>query len=1786
MKGLSAWGRGKRGTFTGIGLTVAVALPVMIAVMHDGYPVSAVDLKPQDVWVTAESSPRGAMAGRLNAQIEELNGSFSATDAGLDVFQEGTTLFVATMSIPQLQRVDPAFTKQDGIIDALQLPARPAFALGNGTLSILDLDDGRLFLLDARRPDFSFDTVTAEPALKLGPGAAATITKGGVVFAVSAAGTLYRFDNLNAEPRESNVPALGRGFQLSAVGDRAVILDVASQALITQDGKSYDLSAYGPLKLQQPGDPADVALVSTGNGLLRVQLGSGEVENLALPAGSRAATSPETVAAPVQLLGCDFAAWSEAGAALRACAGEDPGFGSLQQHTAGDPLVYRVNGSVIVLNNIRTGRSYLPEASFTLVDNWDAVTPPEEQEETGGEQKATVQSFEDAIATRKEDNTRPKAVDDDFGARSGTSTVLAVLDNDSDQDGDVLVVTATTPQLDPETQGVLELIDDGRALQFTPAPGAAGTVVFRYTVSDGRPDGTAEAEVRVAIRSEQINNAPIQFRSPQVSVDATAWVTYNVFADWRDPDGDTLRVTSAVSNSGDAVRFTPDGFITFTHTSGKLGVKEVTYTISDGRVEGEGVTGTLSVQVNKLGTTAPIGNPDFVRAIAGRQVLVEPLANDISRNGEELRLLAVEDVPQGIVAKALVDKGAVSLTGYDPGVYYIKYALQTGSTGSYGLIRLDVEPDPDSELAPIAVKDTAYLRPDEPLEVSVLANDMSPSGRVLAIQSVSVPPESSALSVEVLGSSRLRISASEAVTELLHFEYTVSDGISASTTSVTVVPVPRLTRNQAPVAADDRMTVRVGDIATVDVLANDYHPDGVAMYLAADLLEATPGEGGLVFVSGNTVRFQAPEQPGTYTARYQVLDQYNQSDSAMVIFTVTGFDDAENQAPLPMPLTARVFAEAQIKIDVPLNGIDPDGDSVTLAGVSGMSKGSVIATGDTWFVYQAVADSGPGSLGTDEFRYEVQDAQGARSVGTVRVAVVPRPGMDLPPVANVDVLELLPGARAAVDVLANDSDPNGHPISVVPELSEVPEGVTAEVQGNLVLLTAPQQEGVIVIGYTLTNGRGGTAPGWIQIKVTEDARPQHPTAVDQVINVKDVIGEEVVLVEVLRGAQNPSGLPGELEITLDGVGAAHGTLGEGGVVEVALGERRQAIGYTLTDTVTGLGASAFIVVPPYTSSLPPRIRPDLNDQIVSMNGSREWKLEDILEVPSGGTPRLTSPDRAEGVTAVRADPDAALFRGESTLLFTAARDYRGEASLTFLVTDDLTEPVWLTLPITVGDPGFYDVPPSFTAASLSFEGGEEGTLDLRAATNHPNRSVIGEVTYGGLKTSGSSAITARISGAQLTVTAPRDTPVGTKATVGFTLSFRDLPPVAASVEVTVVASTRPRAILVKHLEPDGRRNSSYTFDLLQGAWNPFGAGEPLQVESVEFVQNTIGATFSGTGSTRTVYTGAAKHGVITLVYRVLDATRDRSRMVQETVELVVASEPEPPRNAAAGTGDRLITVSFDAPISSNNQDGVSGYRVRLVPASGPALQKTVATSGPVSFTSADGVINGVQYTINVYASNEVGESLSSNTVQVTPYGDPVQVTGVSTPSGGYATTALTFSWTGLGTDPDKTGGGDVRYQIASTSGASCDGVVDYTTGWGVTSYTTGSTFGAGSYRYCVRAENRAGKLGPWSAISGAKTVQSIPITNVGPYGTSQTFTTSSGNVCTGQWLYVWYDGFSGTRASTLTDTASNPWAGQATFNVNYNGSPAKTSWWVCNGSYNVRFTVSGVDYTYTGTVSR
>ncbi|SIN71475.1 Ig-like domain-containing protein [Agromyces cerinus] len=1660
-----AWLRARKGLASGVVLSLMAVGGVTVAVVHRGFPVTDPDLRAREVWVT---NGEELLAGRLNRQIEELDASVATQSNGADVLQDGADVFLYDRDAGSIERIDPAFTT---LTQRVEVPIGSRVAFGGDMLAVLS-PRGELWAIPAGG-ELSFDAAGTKPVIEVGADAEVAVGADGTTFVTEpGAHVLHRLAPDGAAPLTTDLPEFG-AHQLAAVGDRAVVLDTDRDVLLVE-GREIELPGEA-LRLQQSGPEHDTAYVAGADALLAVPLDGGSVREIDLDAaGSEPARSADEVAAPVFVEGCVHAARATSSSYVVQCRDAEPVRSRIVPSTVGARLEFRVNRDVVALNDLNSGNTWLVDANLRLVDNWEEVTPPEESDELEGDEKSAQQVFEDTLAERTETNRPPTARDDELGVRPDRTTLLEVLENDTDPDGDVLTIKSVSDVA--ASLGRLETIDDGRALQFTPADGAAGTVSFRYSVEDGR-SGAAEAAVNVRIVPVGENAAPAASREAAVAVEQGQQISYNVLSDWTDPDGDDVFLVNASPTGGDTVRFSPDGFVTFEHRSGELGLKEVAYTVSDGQTS---ASGTLTVDVQAVGALNPVGTPDFGQGFAGETVLVEPLLNDLSPSGAPLALLGIDEIPDGLTATPDLERGTIAFSSPEPGDFTVLYDLGAGSSVSVGLIRVRIVDQPEADPPPIAVVDIAYLRPGEPTTVSVLANDVSPSGRVLAVQSVDSAEIDDLVSVEVLTNTALRITAAEALDRQLQLRYTVSDGSGSSSATVTVVPVPPLVKHQPPVAVDDAAKVRAGDIATVDVLGNDYHPDAAAMRVLPELASTELGDG-VAFVDRSRVRFQAPEEPGTYTAVYSVVDDFEQTARASIAFTVVARDDEGNTGPALPPLTSRTFAGSAVTVDIPLDGLDPDGDSLVLTGVlGGAALGRVVDQTSTSITYEAFE----GSSGTDTITYEVHDALGERATGSIRIGVIPPPETSAPPNAVDDTIEMKPGRRASVEVLLNDSDPSGRALGVV-DLPQVDDALEAEIDDRRrVIVTAPEHEGAFTLRYEVSNGHGGADTAFVQVVVKHDATVLPPTAADQVVEPVDVVGVDTVRVDPLRDATNPGGLVDELVVRLEGPNAGRATVLDDGTVEVRPSSRRFAVAFRLTNELDELDAMAFIVVPAAGEDAADPYLADLDRIVVPMNGRISWQVSDIVVAPSGRPVRSLS--------ATSTNWAESSFVDEQTLQYVPKRDYRGEASVTFEVSDRADaksgDPrnVFLTIPVFVGDPEFADTPPVFTPRSETIEAGEAPlAIDLRASTDHPNPAMLERVGYANLRGT-TPEIEATVAGGILTVSAPLGVPTGTATRLTFDVVLGEFT-VPGYVDVTVVSSTRAKPQALDDGPFEMVRSDSQTLDVLANDVNPF-PGTALQVVAAEIDQTDVGSSASVTHTSTgiTVQTGASFTGTLSVIYRIQDATKDPTRQTQGRVMVTVRDRPEVPKAPViVSEQNGSVSVRWSAP--PDNNSAISGYRLSWNGGSADFAADAAGLAHTIS-----GLANGTAYRFQVEATNGIGTSGASPTsASGTPFGLPGAPAGANLVASASGDARLSLNWS----PPANDGGrGISRYEwtFEGTPGGSG-------TATGTSASATGSN-GSGS-RYFVQACNVAGcgprtmsgtvtPTAPWTPVNGTTVTQS------------------------------------------------------------------------------------------------
>ena len=142
-------------------------------------------------------------------------------------------------------------------------------------------------------------------------------------------------------------------------------------------------------------------------------------------------------------------------------------------------------------------------------------------------------------------NTAPVASADSAVASEDVPLIIDVRANDEDADGDDLEVV----EVSHPTHGVARVTDDG-GVEYQPAHNFNGADAFTYKVSDGRD--TAEAEVDVVVKAVNDPPEPVGTVPDQV-VEVASPATVGLAEYFRDPDGDELLYTVAVTGTAVAV---------------------------------------------------------------------------------------------------------------------------------------------------------------------------------------------------------------------------------------------------------------------------------------------------------------------------------------------------------------------------------------------------------------------------------------------------------------------------------------------------------------------------------------------------------------------------------------------------------------------------------------------------------------------------------------------------------------------------------------------------------------------------------------------------------------------------------------------------------------------------------------------------------------------------------------------------------------------------------------------------------------------------------------------------------------------------------------------------------------------------------------------------------------------------------------------------------------------------------------------------------------------------------
>ena len=510
----------------------------------------------------------------------------------------------------------------------------------------------------------------------------------------------------------------------------------------------------------------------------------------------------------------------------------------------------------------------------------------------------------------------------------------------------------------------------------------------------------------------------------------------------------------------------------------------------------------------------PEAEDDTASTTEDTAVTIDVLANDEDPDGDALSVTS---------ASALNGSVAVGASGsltYTPnpdfaGTDWIRYGIEDGDGDSDdAFVTVNVIAAND---LPVANGDAASTVEDTLVTINVLGNDSDVDGDALSVTTASATNGSVAIGAG--GSLTYTPNANFAGTDTI--SYTISDGAGGTASASVSVIVAAV--NDAPVAVADTASTVEDTPVTIGVLGNDSDVDGDPLSVTS----ASATNGSVAIGAGGSLTY-TPNADffGTDTISYTISDGAGGTATGSVAVSV----GAANDAPVAVADTATTAEDTAVTITVLGNDTDVDGDPLSVTSASA-TNGTVVVETDGSLSYTPNADFS----GTDTITYEVSDGAGGTATGSVAVSVG---AANDAPVAEEDTASTTEDTAVTIDVLGNDTDLDGDPLSVT-SASATNGTVVVAADGSLTYTPEADFNGTDTITYEISDGAGGTATGSVAVSVgaindapvAEDDTAS--TLVDTAVTI-DVLGNDTDVDEDLLTVTSATAPNGTVVVEADG----------------------------------------------------------------------------------------------------------------------------------------------------------------------------------------------------------------------------------------------------------------------------------------------------------------------------------------------------------------------------------------------------------------------------------------------------------------------------------------------------------------------------------------------------------------------------------------------------------------------------------------------------------------------------
>lgn len=608
-------------------------------------------------------------------------------------------------------------------------------------------------------------------------------------------------------------------------------------------------------------------------------------------------------------------------------------------------------------------------------------------------------------------NLTPQANDDVAGTSMDVSVAISVLSNDTDGNGDPLVIDSFSQPIN----GLVTDNGDG-TLTYSPNQGFLGDDLFSYTITDGR-GGFDSAAVSVSVADSSVDTIEFSGRLWDVKSSGSELMGPgpNYFGNtsddvWVDANGD-LHLNISYRNgrwySSEIISQEVLGYGTYTFTLGSrvdqldpnivVGLftwdtfaPEYAYREIDIEFSRWGdpdyFNSSYTVQpYTTAGNTYPwettLAGPDSTHSFTWAHDRVDFASYQGDPAGETIQ----EWVYQGsdIPPEGSPEAGANARINF----WLFGGAPSDGQEAELIVKSFEFTPLGGNQ-GPIAVDDSAVTEANQPVLISPLLNDYDPDGDPIHLVQVSGVDNG----VVTIDGEQLIFTPALGFTGVEVFDYTITDseGLTASALVTVNVTIPNTPPSPNPMgfSVEPFINTMITDsfVAEMEALiATD--PDGGIEYYF-DSLEANEGEWwNGAEDSGWQVSSSFSDwnlQPGfTYQYRVKARDAWgNETDwspvSSLTIAPV-------NQEPIANGDQITTQQGQSVNLTVLDNDFDPDGDAIVVSSFTDALHGAVEHLGNGTFRYTP----NEAYVGDDSFSYTISDERGGFATARVDIVVEP-----------------------------------------------------------------------------------------------------------------------------------------------------------------------------------------------------------------------------------------------------------------------------------------------------------------------------------------------------------------------------------------------------------------------------------------------------------------------------------------------------------------------------------------------------------------------------------------------------------------------------------------------------------------------------------------------------------------------------------------------------------------------------------------------------------------------------